>query len=299
MVSFYADGSKVGEDTTAPYSFTWSSATAGAHALHAVAIDAGGRQLASPVANVTLTVALSNAFVSAGTVWRYFDRTNDLGASWRSNSFSDVAWSNGPARLGFGNDGEVTKVASNRQWTTYFRRAFYVPDPALVTTLNARLTRDDGSVLYLNGAEIWRDPNMPAGLITNQTPALTAITGTDETNWLTMTLSPTNLAQGWNLLAAELHQSDINSSDLGFDMELTGTVLLAQPPELQAALSGSSLLLTAAAEATYFQLYSATDFTPPVNWILATNTAVLTNNQWRVTMPIPTNGQRFFRLQTT
>ena len=28
-------------------------------------------------------------------------------------------------------------------------------------------------------------------------------------------------------------------------------------------------------------------------------TAVLTNNQWPVTMPVPTNGQRFFRLQTS
>jgi hypothetical protein len=38
------------------------------------------------------------------------------------------------------NDGEVTKVASNRQWTTYFRHQFYIPDPALVTALDAHLT---------------------------------------------------------------------------------------------------------------------------------------------------------------
>jgi hypothetical protein len=152
----------------------------------------------------------------------------------------------------------------------------------------------------LNGAEIWRDPNMPAGLITNQTPAVSSVSG--ETNWVALNLAPatlTLLTTGWNLLAAEVRQSALTSSDLGSDMELTGTVLLTQPPELQAALSGSSLLLTAPAEATYFKLYSATDFTPPVNWILATNSAVLTNNQWRVTMPVPTNGQRFFRLQTS
>jgi hypothetical protein len=299
-VSFYADGSKVGEDTTAPYSFAWSNAVAGVHSLYAVAIDAGGRQLTSAVANVTLTFAMSNTLVPAGAVWRYFDKTNDLGASWRSNSFNDVTWSNGPARLGFGGDGEVTKIASNKQWTTYFRRTLYIPDPAFVQSVVGRLTRDDGAVLYLNGAEIWRDPNLPAGLITNQTPALTSITG--ETNWVALNLPPatlTLLTPGWNLLAAEVHQSALTSSDLGFDWELSGTVLLAQPPELEATLTGSSLLLTAPADATYFTLYSATDFTPPVNWIPATNTAVLTNNQWCVAMPAATNGQRFFRLQTS
>jgi autotransporter-associated beta strand protein len=299
-VSFHADGDKVGEDTTAPYSFAWSNAVAGVHSLYAVAIDAGGRQLTSAVANVTLACAISNTLVPAGAVWRYFDKTNDLGASWRSNSFNDVSWSNGPARLGFGGDGEVTMLASNKQWTTYFRRTLCIPDPAFVQSVVGRLTRDDGAVLYLNGAEIWRDPNMPDGLITNQTSALTSVSG--ETNWVALDLAPatlTLLTPGRNLLAAEVHQSALTSSDLGFDLELTGTVLLAQTPELQATLSGSSLLLSAPAEAAYFKLYSATDFTPPVYWIPATNTAVLTNNQWHLTMPVPTNGQCFFRLQTS
>ena len=299
MVSFYADGGKVGEATTEPYSFTWSNATAGVHSLFAVASDTGGLRLTSAVANVTLTLAMSNAFVPPGAVWRYFDKTNDLGTAWRSNTFSDVTWSNGPARLGFGGDGEVTKVASNRQWTTYFRRPLYVPDPPLVQTLAGRLTRDDGAVLYLNGAEIWRDPNMPAGLITNQTPALTSIAG--ETNWIALNLPPSTLnllVPGWNLLAAEVHQSALTSSDLGFDLELTGTVLLAQPPELSATFAGSSLVLTAPDTASYFRLYSATNLTPPVVWTPDPGTAVLSNNQWRVTIPAATNGSRFLRLHS-
>ena len=251
------------------------------------------------MANVTLTFAMSNAFVPSGALWRYFDKTNDLGTAWRSNAFSDVTWSNGPARLGFGGDGEVTKVASNKQWTTYFRRALYIPDPAFVQTFVGRLTRDDGAVLYLNGAEIWRDPNMPAGLITNQTPALASISG--ETNWVALNLPPstlTLLTPGWNLLAAEVHQQALTSSDLGFDFELTSTVILAQPPELQATLDGSSLVLTAPADATYFTLHSATNLAPPAVWTPATNTAVFSNNQWRVTLPAATNGQRFYRLQS-
>ena len=80
-------------------------------------------------------------------------------------------------------------------------------------------------------------------------------------------------------------------------MELTGTVVLVQPPELQATLAGSTLILTAPDAASYFTLHSATNLTPPVLWTPATNTVVLTNNQWRVTLPAATNGHRFYRLQ--
>ncbi|MHB9132570.1 MAG: Ig-like domain-containing protein [Armatimonadota bacterium] len=38
-VEFYADGAKLGEDTLAPYSYTWINAPAGAHTLTAVATD--------------------------------------------------------------------------------------------------------------------------------------------------------------------------------------------------------------------------------------------------------------------
>ncbi len=299
LVEFFVDETKVGERTAAPYSLTLSNLPIGDYALSAIATDNQGASVAS-LNSPTIRVrpSMSVAVIPPGAMWKYFDQTNNLGTAWRSNSFNDAMWSNGPARLGFGNDGEVTQVASNRQWTTYFRRAFYVPDPAHVQTLTARLTRDDGAVIYLNGAEIWRDTNMPAGTITNQTPALSALSGTNETHWLSTNLNTVALQTGWNVLAAEVHQSALTSSDLGFDFELTGTVLFAQPPELQATLAGSSLILTAPGDASYFTLHSATNLAPPVVWTPDTNTSVLTNNQWRVTLPVGTNGQRFYRLQT-
>jgi hypothetical protein len=82
----------------------------------------------------------------------------------------------------------------------------------------------------------------------------------------------------------------------------TGTVTVNhvnEPPKLQATLAGSSLQLTADDDATWFTLNPATNLAPPVNWLRDTNTAVFTNNQWHVTRPVPTNGQRFFRLQTS
>jgi hypothetical protein len=246
---------------------------------------------------VSAGIDVAPAFIAAGAIWRYFDKTNDPGAAWRSNSFNDSGWSTGAARLGYGNDGEVTKITSNRQWATYFRRSFYVPNPTNVTSLSARLTRDDAAIIYLNGAEVWRDTNFAAGAITNTTPALVALGGADETNWLTQSLAPSDLIAGWNLLAAQVHNQSLTSSDLGFDFELRGTAILAAPPRLSIRAAPATLTLSWPEAASYFLPYSVTRLAPPLTWTLLTNTPALVSNEWRVLVPVPTTGQRFFRLQ--
>ncbi len=52
-VDFYVDAALVGNDTTSPFSFVVSGATAGAHALKAVAWDSSGNSATSSVVNVT------------------------------------------------------------------------------------------------------------------------------------------------------------------------------------------------------------------------------------------------------
>lgn len=279
-------------DTTAAYGVTYYYVVSASNDL--------SESTNSLEASATLYINLAPTLIPGGAGWRYFDKTNDLGASWRSNSFSDVTWSNGAARLGYGSDGEVTKVASNRQWTTYFRRQFYVPNPTNVTALNARLTRDDAAVIYLNGAEVWRDTNITSGTITSTTPALVALGGADETNWLTLNLQPSTLdllLPGWNLLAAEVHNQSLTSSDLGFDFELAGEAVLNAPPALTITDRGDTLDLAGPAEAGYFVLYSASNLTPPVLWTYATNTPVLSNGVWNLNLPAASDGIRFFRLQ--
>jgi hypothetical protein len=61
-------------------------------------------------------------------------------------------WAAGPARLGYGGDGEITIVsfgpnANQRYITTYFRKTFTVADPAAFNGLLLRLMRDDGAVV--------------------------------------------------------------------------------------------------------------------------------------------------------
>jgi hypothetical protein len=79
-VQFRLDGANLGaEDTTAPYAVTWQTTTAanGAHALTAVARDAGGNTATAAAVNVTV----SNAGFASGDV---FVAIVDGTVQWRS-----------------------------------------------------------------------------------------------------------------------------------------------------------------------------------------------------------------------
>ncbi len=58
-VEFYADGILLGEDTSSPYEFSWANASAGTHALKAVAIDNSNKKTTS--SSVSITVNTSTA----------------------------------------------------------------------------------------------------------------------------------------------------------------------------------------------------------------------------------------------
>lgn len=217
-------------------------------------------------------------FIAPGSWWRYHDQGTDLGTAWRAPTYDDGAWSNGLARLGYGGDGEVTTLSygpdpNNKHTTAYFRRPFAVADPGAFRSLQVRLTRDDGAVVYLNGAEIFRS-NMPTGAVTYATRAASTVSGADETNWLTYAASPALLVPGENVLAAEVHQSGPTSGDLGFNLELAG-IRFASPvsvPALtvryEAAPPACALSFLSAAGQSYTLLHSGnlTDWFPLSAW---------------------------------
>ncbi|MBI4582844.1 MAG: alkaline phosphatase [Planctomycetes bacterium] len=171
------------------------------------------------------------ALVLAGSAWRYHDQGMDLGTAWRGAGYNDSAWASGLAELGYGDGGEATVISygpdpNNKYPTYYFRKAFEVADPAAYDGLTLRLKRDDGAVVYLNGAEVRRD-NMPSGTITFNTWASAAIGGADETTFFQSSVPATNLVAGANVIAVEVHQANGTSSDVSFDLELLASGQLA------------------------------------------------------------------------
>jgi hypothetical protein len=170
----------------------------------------------------------SNAvdLIALNSVWKYLDNGSNQGAAWRTNGFDDSAWRSGPAQLSYGDGDEATVVSfgpnSNAKYlTTYFRHSFTVTNPAIYTSLLLRLQRDDGAVVYLNGAEVFRS-NMPAGTIGHLTQASGG--AGDENAFYSANVAASNLAAGANVLAVEIHQSSGSSSDISFNLQLIGTL---------------------------------------------------------------------------
>lgn len=164
--------------------------------------------------------------VPAGAAWKYLDNGSNQGTAWSTTSFNDSTWASGPAQLGYGDGDEATVVSfgpnsSAKYITTYFRHAFNVTNPAAFTSLNLQLKRDDGAVVYLNGAEVYRS-NMPTGAVSSTTLASSAASD-DGATWLSASLSSSLLVSGTNVLAVEIHQNAGTSSDISFDLSLSGS----------------------------------------------------------------------------
>jgi hypothetical protein len=261
-VEFFVDGAKAGEDTTAPYLLQLTNVAAGNYALSIAATDDSGATTAS----ATNIVVVKPLFIAAGSDWKYLDNGSDQGTAWRGRLFNDASWLSGLAQLGFGDDDETTVVnggpSTNRFPTTYFRRAFTIADPAAYSSLTARLLRDDGAVVYLNGVEIFRS-NMAPGGVNYLTYAVSAIGGADESTFYATSVSLAPLLAGTNVIAIEIHQANAISSDLSFDLELSAELA---PPRLNVARSGTGVLLSWPAYATGFRLQSTAYLGPTASW---------------------------------
>jgi hypothetical protein len=169
-----------------------------------------------------------------GSLWKYLDNGSNQGTAWRGAAFSDATWAGGNGQFGYGDGDETTIVSfgpipSAKYTTTYFRKTINITSIAAYTNFNMQVRRDDGVVVYINGAEIFRN-NMPAGTIGHTTFAVSPIGGADENNPLTVQLPISFFLNGSNIIAVEVHQSDLTSSDLTFDMSLTGTISSTPPP---------------------------------------------------------------------
>jgi len=75
-VEFFNGATKLGEDTTAPYSFSWSGVGVGSYTLTARATDNGGAQMTSAASSITVvsniapTVAITNPADGATFPWK-------------------------------------------------------------------------------------------------------------------------------------------------------------------------------------------------------------------------------------
>ena len=103
-------------------------------------------------------------------VWRYHLGTNAPQADWKTQiddgEFDENVWGSGPGGFGYedGDDNTLLLVMSNRCSTLYIRKVFELPtgvDPS--RPLRLTMDWDDGFIAYIDGVEVARSTNAPAG----------------------------------------------------------------------------------------------------------------------------------------
>jgi hypothetical protein len=176
----------------------------------------------------TYRASQPTTLIPLGDYWRYLDDGLDQGTAWRAPMFDDGAWALGKAELGYGDNDETTVVrygpsAADKHVTTYFRKSFDVADPSSLANLRARMRRDDGAALYLNGVEVARTANLAADAAFDTF----ATTSVEDDVLIEADLPVSLLVPGVNVIAVEMHQQSAGSSDISFDFELTADLLSA------------------------------------------------------------------------
>ena len=182
--------------------------------------------LSAPAINTLVTTITFDSLIPRGSSWHYLDDGSDQGPAWYAASFDDQAWAIGSAPFSYEEDDDYSTVSfgsdeENKYLTTYFRKNFFVTNTEIYQALLLQLRRDDGAVVYLNGRELFRS-NMPKGEIDYGTEAEETVSAAAEDTFFPITLDTSLLIEGWNVIAVEIHQSSPTSSDLIFDLALSG-----------------------------------------------------------------------------
>jgi hypothetical protein len=172
--------------------------------------------------------AEDTTILPAGAVWSYLDDGSDQGTAWRETDFNDFSWSSGQLPAGYGGISGTTLVtainfgpdSNNKYPTTYFRTTTDVTDLESIGQFVFSLNVDDGAVVYVNGIEVLRD-----GIDSNSPVSFNTLADDNgnEGTYDSFTVSKTHFIEGTNTIAVEVHQRAGNSSDMGFDMEITAS----------------------------------------------------------------------------
>ncbi|MEQ8472810.1 MAG: CotH kinase family protein [Marinoscillum sp.] len=150
--------------------------------------------------------------VLPGDTWSYQVPTSQPSPEWIQAGFDDSGWNQGPSGVGYGDDDDQTVIDATV--AVYMRMEFDIVSLAEVDQLLLDMDYDDGFVAYLNGTEIARS------LVSGEPPAFDQpsdglheallYTGVDPDRYM---VDRSLLLEGTNVLAVEVHNESLTSSD--------------------------------------------------------------------------------------
>lgn len=161
--------------------------------------------------------------VEMGATWKYLPGLSEPPAAWRTAAFDDGAWTSGAAPIGYGETriqtdlGALIPPMRNNYTSVYLRRTFQLSNPGAIGRLIASADYDDGFILWINGVEVLR-VNGPAG---DAVPFDAVAPAGHESGLVEAYDLPDPagyLVAGTNLVAVQILNQTLTSSDLFFDL---------------------------------------------------------------------------------
>lgn len=159
--------------------------------------------------------------------WKYIVPNSEPETGWNTISFYDDDWDLGQGGFGYadGDDGTII----NPTISVYFRRIFTITDLSKLSSAVLSADYDDGFIAYLNGHEIGRSYNLsePGTFVGfDQTTSFDHEAslysgGLPESILLDSLFLDSLLVNGDNVLAIQVHNVGISSSDLSGNFYLT------------------------------------------------------------------------------
>jgi len=155
--------------------------------------------------------------IHPGVLWQYYPATTELPKDWKELSFDDTSWLTGKGGIGYADGDDSTIV--DPVISLFLRVEFNLADTGNISAVYFYMDYDDAFVAYINGNEIAR-ANISGTVPAYDTEANTAREATmyqgglPEEYQVPSTAFSTLLKEGQNVLAIQVHNHNITSSDL-------------------------------------------------------------------------------------
>jgi hypothetical protein len=156
--------------------------------------------------------------IDIGDVWKYTLPQSELDGSWRSAGYDDATWQSGKSGFGYGDNDDSTLV--DNTMSVFLRKSFTISNKQNVGKAYLHMDFDDAFVAYINGVEVARANigapgempayNAPANNYDHE--ALMFQGGYPE--GFVVDHVADYLVEGENVLAIQVHNHSITSSDL-------------------------------------------------------------------------------------
>jgi hypothetical protein len=153
--------------------------------------------------------------IDRGEEWRYTIPDANTSTQWREVGFDDSSWDLGPSGFGYGDMDDATEIPP--VISIFLRKTFDLEDPSIISKAVLHLDYDDAFVAFINGKEVARsgiEGNPPAYNAAASLGREATIYGGGKPRRFDLDISDNLFIQGGNVIAIQVHNLSVNSSDM-------------------------------------------------------------------------------------